>query len=63
MTPAEKARETRQRNRERWGAKVEAWRANKEKMRLALMRVVEDPNAGPAEIVEAVKMLEKMGTY
>lgn len=58
-----KARETRRRNKElrdqRWKEQLEAERAT----RAALRRIVANPEASPEQVLEALKMLEKIGNY
>lgn len=63
MDSVEKARETRRRNKElrdqRWKEQLEAERV----ARAALRRIVANPEASPERVLEALKMLEKIGNY
>lgn len=64
MTPAaQKALETRRRNRERWEAKLAARRAEEQTIRTALMAIVKNPDATPGQVLEAVQQMERMGIH
>lgn len=57
MTPAEKARETRQRHKEAQRAKYAAWREAQELTRQAMERVLSDPEATPEQLIQAAEIL------
>ena len=63
MTSTQKALETRKRNRERWEARLAARRAEETAIRTALMAIVENPDATPGQVLEAVQQLERMGIH
>ena len=60
-TPAEKAKETRQRHAEAQRARYEAQRNAIETARTALLRVMEREDATSAEILEAARLLVEIG--
>ena len=62
MTPAEKARETRQKHAEAQRARYEAQRKAIETARMALLRVMEREDTTPEQILEAAKLLKEIGT-
>ncbi len=59
MTPAEKCSQTWQRKRER----REAERQKQAEINAALMRVIEDPTADPADVVRAVELLAERNQH
>ena len=60
MTPQERAKQTRERNRELIEARI-AEKREREKLVVATMkRVLSDPQASPAELIEAAKILSSL---
>lgn len=60
MTPQEKARETRQRHQEAQRQLWEEQRQSIETVRKALLRVMDNADATPAEILEAARLLAEI---
>lgn len=60
---AEKGRETRRKNEEIRARLWEEQRAATATARKGLLRVMEDENSTPAEILEAARLLTELGKY
>lgn len=63
MTPAEKAKETRQRNAE---ARAAMWQEQRELMksaRAAMQRVLDDPAATSEQLLKAAELLAELGKH
>lgn len=60
MTPGEKARETRARNREAQKEKDLERREIREKMKSACLRILDDPEASSADQLKATQILYKL---
>lgn len=63
MDRAEKARQTRIQNQEARTAMYQEQVVTRSSARLALQRVFESPDATPAEILEAARLLAELGKY
>lgn len=61
MTPQEKAKETRQRHQEAQRQLWEEQRQSIKTVRKALLRVMDNADATPAEILEAARLLAEIG--
>ena len=63
MDSAQKAKETRQRNTEARTALYHEQQAAIAAARRGLQRILENPDASPAELLEAARLLAELGKY